>query len=84
MVYGALAPSAPSDEGKALLGEERCRRKATERREDAVSEADWGRDNIGGLPPVLSLRHLLRKCHLPRQREARGGVRRPSTYEAVR
>ena len=25
-------------------------------------------------PPGLSLRHLLRKCHLPRQREAFAGV----------
>ena len=34
------------------------------------SEADWGRD--WGSLSYLSLRHLLRKCHLPRQREAYG------------
>ena len=40
--------------------------------EGAVSRmADWGRDKAGKNFIFLSLRHLLRNCHLPRQREAR-------------
>ena len=56
---------APSDEGAALWAVARLHGACGH-----SSEADWGRD--WGSLSYLSLRHLLRKCHLPRQREAYG------------